>query len=185
MASDGFFQRFLRWFPFEAKGVLIDEGERFRVKGFWQKDGAPVESTWLKSAVQVEWVGNTSLLAGNLHWARLITPKGPLYFCADTGINAVNSREALSDIFRSAFPDIELTEAHTNDFALEKNARSLATTWLLFALVFFATLDTFVWSKFELADAQIAALLGQPLTMGASLLGLALLVFAAYRWLLS
>ena len=184
LATEGFMGKLLRLSPFEAKGILIDEGESFRIKGFWQKNGHPVESTWLKSAVKVEWIGNTKLRAGNLHWARLATAKGQLYFCADTGINALNSREALSDIFRSAFPDIKLTEHHTKDFALEKNARSLLAVGLFFALLFFALIDTFVWSNFELADAQIGILLTHPIALTALLIGLPLLLFSAYQWLL-
>lgn len=185
LATESHIGRLLRLLPFEAKGVLIDGGDSFLVKGYWQKSGQPVESTWLKSSIHVEWVGNATLRSGNLYWARLTTPKGQLYFCADTGINAMNSREALSDIFRSAFPHIELTKNHTKDFALEKNPHSLMAVGLFFALALFALLDTFVWSSFELADAQIGALLSNPIAIGAALFGAPLLIFAAYRWLLS
>lgn len=184
LATEGFLDRLIRLAPFEAKGVLIDEGDTLRIKGFWQKSGKPVESAWTRSSIKVEWLGNATMRSGNLYWARLATPKGHLYFSADTGINAMNSREALSDIFRSAFPELELTEQHTKDFALEKNPRSLAVVGAFFALLLFALLDTFIWNSFELADAQLGALFSKPIVVAALLLGMPLLCFATYRSLL-
>ena len=111
--------------PFEAKGVLIDEGDSLRIKGHWLKEKSAFESRFQKSQCRVEWLGNRSIKAGNLHWAKLITERGTLLFSADTGINAQASREALADIFRSAFPEFALNSEQTSDFALEKNRRSL------------------------------------------------------------
>ena len=184
LATEGFINKLIRLMPFEAKGVLIDEEDSLRIKGFWQKSGKPVESVWAKSGIKVEWLGNATIRSGNLHWARLATPKGHLYFSADTGMNATNSREALSDIFRAAFPEVELTERHTKDFALEKNPRSLAVMGIFFALMLFAMLDTFIWSNFELADAQLGTLFTKPAVVAAILLGTPALYFATYRFLL-
>ena len=153
MARQPFFQRWLRVLPFEAKGVLIDEGAQLRIKGFWLHSAKAFDVVVDKSQCQVEWLGNRSLRAGNLYWAELGTERWRLLFCADTGMYALPSREALADIFRSVFPKLPLDQAQTTDFALEKNPRSLVAVCLFLALLLFALLDSFVFNHFELVDA--------------------------------
>ncbi len=165
MASPGFMQRSLRLMPFEAKGVLVEDTDAFQVQGNWLKSGVAFESNIPKSQCTVEWLGNKNLRAGNLYWARLNTPKGPILFCPDTGLNALASREALADIFRSAFPDVPLTDSQKNEFALEKNPRSLAAVVIFLGLMLFALLDTFVVSNYQLVDAQIAEILMHPMVV--------------------
>jgi hypothetical protein len=182
LASPAFFQRFLRVLPFEAKGVLIDEDESFRIQGFWLKTGGAFESVVSKTNCTVEWLGNRTLRSGNLYWARLTTPKGPVLFCPDTGMNALPSREALADIFRSAFPHFALTTIEKDEFALEKNPRSLGAVAIFFALMLFALLDSFVITKYELADAQIAHILRQPLAWLMVPMSLAATLALLYRF---
>ena len=180
MARQPFFQRWLRVLPFEAKGVLIDEGAQLRIKGFWLHSAKAFDVVVDKSQCQVEWLGNRSLRAGNLYWAELGTERWRLLFCADTGMYALPSREALADIFRSVFPKLPLDQAQTTDFALEKNPRSLVAVCLFLALLLFALLDSFVFNHFELVDAP--ALKGAwPLLT--SLLLVLVLPVLAYRWL--
>lgn len=182
MARQPFFQRWLRVLPFEAKGVLIDEGAQLRIQGFWLNTAKAFDVAVEKSQCQVEWLGNRSLRAGNLYWAELVTARWRLLFCADTGMYALPSREALADIFRSVFPQIPLDKAKTSDFALEKNPRSLVAVCLFLALMLFALLDSFVFNHFELVDA--ALLKGVwPLLVGALLLLILPVLF--YRWLAS
>ena len=176
LASPAFFEQFLRLMPFEAKGVLIEDDDAFRVQGNWLKSGAAFESKVLKADCTVEWLGNKTLRAGNLFWAKLNTPKGPILFCPDTGMSALPSREALADIFRSAFPDFTLTANEEKEFALEKNPRSLAAVVIFLGLLLFALLDTYVFSSYELVDSQIFQILMQPLVLlGVPLGGLALI----------
>ena len=183
LARPAFFQRWLRLMPGEAKGVLIDDGDAFRIKGFWLKDNRAFDSRIPKSSAAVEWLGNQSLRSGNLHWAQLTTPKGPLLFSADTGMYALPSREALADIFRAAFPDYPLGASHTADFALEKNPRSLGTAILFLALMAFALLDTFVFNPLEVPDVQIGWILGNPLTWVSVIVLAGALGFGLYRFL--
>lgn len=164
LARPAFYRSWLRFLPFEAKGVLIDDGERLCIKGFWVKGQRAFESTFDKKSATVQWLGNRHLRAGNLHWAQLTTPRGELLFCADTGMYALPSREALSDIFRSVFPDYVLDAQQTADFALEKNPASVRVIALFFALLLFSLIDTFVITRFELVDAQIARIVAHPLT---------------------
>lgn len=185
LASPAFFKKWLRLMPFEAKGVLIDEGDHLRITGFWLKGARHFDSRIARSQCGAEWLGNRTLRAGNLHWAQLTTPKGPVLFCADTGMNALPSREALADIFRSAFPATPLDVQQTRDFALEKSARSLAVITLFFGLLLFALLDTFVVSHFELMDAQIMAILTHPATWMGAVAALAACGMGVYRFLLA
>lgn len=185
LARPAFYQSWLRVMPFEAKGVLIDEGDQLRIKGFWLRDSRPFESAIDKADCQPEWVGNRHMRAGNLHWARLTTPRGELLFCADTGLYALPSREALADIFRSAFPAYALDSQQTHDFALEKNPRSLALVALFFALLLFSLLDTFVITQFELTDAQLFRILTSPWTWLGLLAVLGPGMALVYRYLLA
>lgn len=184
IARPAFYRSWLRFMPFEAKGVLIDDGEQLCVKGFWFKGNRGFESRFDKNSASVQWLGNRHLRAGNLHWAQLSTPRGELLFCADTGMYALPSREALSDIFRSVFPDYTLDEQQTADFALEKSPASMRIIALFFALLLFSLIDTFVISRFELVDAQIARILAHPLTWLGVVGGSATVAVLAYRHLL-
>lgn len=180
LARPAFYKSWLRVMPFEAKGVLIDEGDTLRLKGFWLRGRKAFDSSIDKTSASVKWLGNKHLRAGNLYWAELSTPRGEMLFCADTGMYALPSREALSDIFRSAFPEYALSDQQTTDFALEKNPRSVAMVVLFFALFLFSLIDTFVISRFELTDAQLLSMLATPLLpLGA--VGVAgLLLLASY-----
>ncbi|CAM3753879.1 hypothetical protein [Paracidovorax anthurii] len=184
VARPAYFKRRLRFLPFEGKGILIDEGGALRLKGFWNRDERPFDVTIDPGQSRIEWLGNRSMRAGNLYWAQLTAPRGTVLFSADTGMNALPSREALADIFHALFPEQAPDEVQTADFALEKNPRSRAVVAAFFALLAFGLLDTFVVSHFELTDAQIARILRHPLTWLATLATGAALVAATYRYLL-
>lgn len=171
LARENFYQKWLRFMPFEAKGVLIDEGDSLRIKGHWLKEKNAFESRFQKSQCRVEWLGNRSIKAGNLHWAKLITERGTLLFSADTGINAQASREALADIFRSAFPEFALNSEQTSDFALEKNRRSLTLLLIMAGLGVGGIFNQFFASSWlELTDDQLVRILSFPLTLPLALL---------------
>ncbi len=182
IARPEFVSRWLRVAPYEASGVLVDDGDHFIIHGYWQKTGKMVESTFLKSDLRVQWLGNTSMRSGNLYWAQLTTARGDLLISADTGMNALRSREGLEDIFRGAFPDYALSEEEIADFALEKNPRTRLAMVVLFTLMAFALIDTFVVSKFELTDHQLASILLNPIGLGVLLVGYGGGLYALYRY---
>ena len=184
LAKPEFYKRWLRFMPFEAKGLLIDEGNQLRIKGFWVKTGKVFDSSFDKQSSTLQWLGNNQLRAGNLHWARLSTPRGELLFTADTGMYALPSREALSDIFRSVFPEYALSEEHTTDFALEKNLASVSMVVVFFGLFLFSLLDTFAITRFELTDAQLFRILAHPLVWIGTLAGFGISGTLAYRYML-
>ena len=180
LARESFYQKWLRFMPFEAKGVLIDEGDALRIKGHWLKEKSAFDSRFEKSQCHVQWLGNRSIKAGNLYWAKLITERGTLLFSADTGINAQASREALADLFRSAFPEFPLSSEQTSDFALEKNRRSLSLLLIMAALGAGGVFNQFFASSWlELTDDQLAKILSYPFT-----LPLVLLISGGFVWCL-
>jgi hypothetical protein len=182
IARPEFVSRWLRITPYEATGVLIDGDDCIKIQGFWQKTGKMVESTFLKSELNVQWLGNPSMRSGNLYWAKLTTARGDLLICADTGMNALRSREGLEDIFRNAFPDYALSDEQVVDFALEKNPRTRLAMIALFSLMAFALIDTYVISKFELIDHQLANILLNPIILGVLLVGYGVGLYALYRY---
>ena len=181
MAREPFFKRWLRLMPCEAKGVLVDEGGLLRLRGFWLKGNKAFNVEVPKGQCTVQWLGNSSLRAGNMYWAKLTTARWTLMFSADTGMYALPSREALADIFRSVFPGIELDPSTAKDFALEKNPRSLLAAILFIGLMLFALVDTFVFSHYQLTDAQLAQMLSGITMVAAAivvlLIGIAIYVF--------
>lgn len=182
IARPEFMSKWMRITPFEASGVLIDTGVDIKVQGYWQKSGKLMESSFPKTALKVQWLGNTSLRAGNLYWAQLQTGRENLLITADTGMNALQSRAALEDIFRGAFPDYPLSDKESTDFALEKNPRTKRALIVFFALMVFALLDTFVITRFELTDHQLRNILLNPVAMGALLLGYGAALYSLYRY---
>ncbi len=162
IASPEYADRWLKLSPYEASGVLLDSGDALKIQAYWPKTSKLVEHTFPKNELEVEWLGNTTMRAGNLYWAQLSCKRGKVRFSADTGIKAMHSREALEDIFRGAFPDVDLNENETNDFALEKNPRTLAAIVLLFSLIAYALIDTFFISHYELLEQQLIRILTHP-----------------------
>jgi hypothetical protein len=181
LAQPQFYERRLRLMPYEAKGVLIDEGEQLRIRGFRLPGLRFFDSVVDKNQCTVEWLGTgNAWMSSSACWAKLQTARGTMYFSPDTAQPARDSREALGDIFRSLFPDYPLDEQQTQDFALEKNPRSVTAIVAFFALFLFSLIDSFAISRFELTDAQLGQLLSHPLTLISALAAGALLTWALY-----
>ena len=146
----------------QALAVLIDEGDDLRLRGSWSSGGEDFNMIIPRQSARVSLDENSSLTAGNLAWLRLQRPDGDLMMAADTGLNAANSREALVDLVRNAFPAYPLDAKAGADFALDKNRRSMIVVVLFFLLLAFAALDTYVFSGYELIDSQFVQLLVNP-----------------------
>jgi len=169
----------------QALAVLIDEGEYLCLKGHWSGTGEAFSLKFPKQSVRVSCDENRSLMAGNMAWVRISHPAGDLMMAADTGLNVANSREALADLVRSAFPFSPLSANAFHDFALEKNSRSMAVTVVFFVLLAFALFDTYVFSAYELIDAQIDDLLDKPLIRAAGIAITIALAVPVYRYLVA
>jgi len=169
----------------QALAVLIDEGEYLCLRGHWSGTGEAFSLKFPKQSVRVSCEENRSLMAGNMAWVRISHPAGDLMMAADTGLNVANSREALADLVRSAFPFSPLSANAFHDFALEKNSRSMAVTVVFFVLLAFALFDTYVFSAYELIDAQIDDLLDKPLIRAAGIAITIALAVPVYRYLVA
>jgi len=169
----------------QALAVLIDEGEHLRLRGHWTGVGQAFSMKIPKTSVRVSWDENPSLMAGNLAWVRLPHPAGDLMMAADTGLNVGNSREALADLVRSAFPDTPLAASARADFALDKNSGSMAVIVIFFLLLAFAAFDTYVFSNYELIDSQLAQILRNPLLLVVGISIFVVVAMLAYRHLVA
>ena len=185
IAKPEFLKSVWKILPFQGKGVLIDEGEQLRIKGYWLKEKQHFEWVLNKEQAQAEWLDNGSLTSAKVYWASLSTGQQQVVFSSDTGLSAVSSRQALADIFRVAFPDVVLDESKTKGFALEKNWRSLGVALLFFAMVLGLLLNQLFNTRFEMIESQLIKLLTSPWVWMGALLTAGLTWYFVYRFLIS
>jgi hypothetical protein len=175
VARQDFFARWTRLFGFEAKGLLIDLGDRVRIVATCH-DGERLERQLPKTPEAVRWHGNTGLRAANLHWLELGSAPDVLRVSADTGMNALASREATADLMRALLPQQPLGASARADFALEKHPGALAATVLALVLMVGALVDLTI-TEHQLLRPRGLFLLGVP----AALVGLLLYPLLARR----
>ncbi|HEY0685782.1 MAG TPA: hypothetical protein VGD45_25805 [Steroidobacter sp.] len=132
--------RLLKLLPYEARGLLVDEGETVRVLGEISSGGR-IDRRYSKANMSLRWVGNARLADGNLHWIAIGDGADALTISADTGLNPAASRDASADIVRRLAPDLELPQSAKGEFALETNRRSLGVVIAFFVLGAFALFD--------------------------------------------
>lgn len=173
MSRPAHFARLFKLLAYEARGVLIDEGETVRVLGEITRGGR-IDRRYQKGSMNLLWLGNARLADGNLHWIEIGHGADALTISADTGFNAAMSRDASADIFRRIAPDLELPQSARAEFAIEKNRRSLCVVIAFFVLSGFALLDGIVLNDNALLN-------GNPIIMMAPFLGL--LAIACYPML--
>ena len=185
VAKPEFLKRLWKLLPFQGKGVLIDEGEQLRIKGYLLKEKRHFELLLDKQQAQVEWLGNATLASANLYWASVGDGRQEMVFSPDTGVYALPSRQALADIFRVVFPHYALDEGKTQDFALEKNPRSLGVALVFFVMVLGLLLNQLFNTRFEMIEAQLIRLLATPWVLLGTPLAAGFMWFLVYRFLLS
>lgn len=144
-----FFQKRLKLVGFESSGILVNLGDRIRVLTEFD-NGALLDKTLSKESLNLQWVGNPGLSSSNMHWISLGQEQDRLMISADTGFNAVQSREATADICRRIDPHFRLPDAALVDFALEKNKASLSVLALMLAMMIYAFADGIVINDNEL-----------------------------------
>ena len=152
-----FFKRRLKLVGAESSAVLVNTESHVRVIADLPK-GERLDVSYPKSGLQLEWLGNSGLGSANMHWIAIGQGENRLMLTADTGFNAVQSREATADICRKVNPAFQLPPIAQSDFALEKNKTSLAVMLACAALGAYALLDgIFVNHNELLAFGRIAA----------------------------
>ena len=155
------FNTLLKWLPFEARGLLIDEGASIRVLAQTPK-GERIDIRYPRSELHVRWLGNTRLASGNLHWIAVGQGTRELLICADTGLINVRSREETADLCRRIAPELALPKVAASEFALDKNPRSLALVMLFFALLAFALFDGLIFNKNVLLTSKQVTMFAAP-----------------------
>jgi hypothetical protein len=152
---------FLSMIDYDGVGVLVDEDEFLGIKSNWASKKPILDVRWPKDQVQARWVGNQSFGSANRFWGELRHKEQALQFAIHSnlpmGTLGPASRQGLEDVFRSLFPN-QLSDSDLKDFALEKNNASLWSVIIIFALMAFGAIDTFVLNRFELIDEQIASI---------------------------
>lgn len=170
VARPAYFARRIKLLGFQARGVLIDEGPLVRLLAIYP-DGARLDQAYPKLDLGLTWVGNQGLSSANMHWFALGHGDQRQMVCADTGFNALQSREAAADICRMIAPDFPLPGVAREEFALEKNRASLAVIVAMLVLSAFALIDGVILNRNEMLDpghlATYGLILGPLLALGA------------------
>lgn len=157
MSRPAHFARRFKLLSYEARGLLIDEGETVRALGELA-NGGRIDRRYRKDRMDLQWSGNARLADGNLHWITIGQGDDALAISADTGLNAAVSRDATADIVRRIAPDLELPRSATVEFALEQNRRSLWVVIAFFVIGGFALFDGAVLNDNLLLDWSIAGM---------------------------
>lgn len=177
-------RRLLKLSAVQALGILVDEGQTVRIRVRWNASQPAVDIVLPKTAAHHPvWKGRLSLLAGNFSWAEVSSTSGNLMITAGSLLQPYASREALADILRAAFPGMALPAEAAKDFSLDRNPWSVAAIMAMFGLFFFAALDTYVFSRYELIDAQLLGFARDPLLMALASLFVIAAAWASYKLL--
>jgi hypothetical protein len=173
LARPAQFSSRLKLIPFEAKGLLVNAPDQVRIIAEL-RSGERIDRSIPKRELALRWIGNPGLASSNMHWIAVGPADQALYLSADTGFNALQSREATSDLCRIIDPDFKLPAIATSEFALEKNPASLGIVVAFFLILAFAFLDGIVLNKNELLQYGWLAWAAP---------GAAFLAVPAYWWL--
>lgn len=149
VSRPAFFKRRMKLLGFEASGILVSGARSIRIMAELE-GGKRIEKDYAKDSLHLVWIGNPGLGSSNLHWISVGQGGDQLMVSADTGFNAVQSREATADICRKILPEFELPSAANVDFALEKNRASLIGLCIFFGLIAYALIDGFFLNNNEL-----------------------------------
>lgn len=149
LSRPAFFRRRLKMLGCEARAVLISDPEKIRVVGELGS-GEMIDRTYNRDDLNLHWLGNASVSSANLHWISIGSDAEQLMLTADTGLNAIPSRESTADMCRMLAPDFVLPGIAKNDFALEKNRFSMTVIALFFLLLVYALLDGVVLGHHEI-----------------------------------
>jgi hypothetical protein len=110
IARPAHFARRLKMIAIEGKGVLILTREHVRIVAT-VGDGERIDLRVARDRLRLRWLGNVGIASGNLHWISVSGNGRELMLCADTGFNALQSREATADLCRRIDPAFRLAEA--------------------------------------------------------------------------
>lgn len=149
LARPAHFRKIWKLIGYEARGVLLRTDNSVRIVAMLDS-GEKIDRSFAPNELQLRWVGNAGLGSTNMHWIAVGPEHDSLMISADTGLNAIPSRQATVDICRTIAPDVALPGIAQSDFALEKHPASLAAVVAFFALVAFAVVDGVIINQYDL-----------------------------------
>ncbi len=158
IARPSYFYKKLKLIGFESRGILINYPDSIRIIGQFPS-GKWLDKRYPKNNLDLQWVGNKGLSSSNMHWISIDYIKDNVgkkfMLSADTGINALQSREATADICRRIHENFSLPEVAKSEFAIEKNPVSIVVVALFFILITFAIVDGVFINKNQLLEYGI------------------------------
>lgn len=140
IARPQFFARRLKLNGVEGKGVLIKTPDHVRIIAALGND-EHIDLRVTRDRLKLRWLGNAGIASANLHWISLSGNGRELMLSADTGFNALQSREATADLCRRIDPAFALPVDARHDFALDKNPASLLVVSGFLLLLAYGLLD--------------------------------------------
>lgn len=140
VSRPGFFARRLKLTAVEGRGLLIKAPDHVRIIAA-VGDSERIDLRVARDRIMLRWLGNIGLASGGLHWISINANGRELMLSADTGFNALQSREASADLCRRIDPKFRLPDDARHDFALDKNPASLLVVIGFFLLLAYALLD--------------------------------------------
>lgn len=158
VSRPAFFRRRMKLAGAESSAVLLHATDNVRIIAEFDK-GEMLDRRYPKSDLHLEWLGNPGMGSANMHWISIGQDDDRLMVTADTGFNAVQSREATADICRKISPAFQLPAAAKSDFALEKNRASLAAIVVFFTLSGYALIDGVIVNDNELIELGLIGFL--------------------------
>ncbi|SMC27513.1 hypothetical protein SAMN02745857_02889 [Andreprevotia lacus DSM 23236] len=175
IATTAQFKNLFKMQGFGAKGVAVigKEGVRLLAEG---PGGVKIDRQFALDPAQIRWWGNHGLGSSNLHWLQFGTSDA-LMVSADTGMNALQSREATADLYRRLLGNAAPPQEALRDFALDKNPASRAVLAILALVAAYAVIDGGFANQMRLIQPRLPTLLllSYPLSIAVAIL--------VYRWL--
>lgn len=158
IARPSYFNKKMKVLGFESRGILVNYKDSIRIIGQFPS-GKWLDKRYSKDSLDLQWVGNKVLSSSNMHWIsvnHLGENDGKKWMVsADTGFNALQSREATADICRRINVDFPLPDVATSEVALEKNPASMKLVILFFTTIAFAAIDGVFLNKNQLLNYEI------------------------------
>jgi hypothetical protein len=152
LSRPAYFMKWLKWVPFEAKGVLVFAPDIVRLRAE-MPSGEKIDLSIPQAQLNVEWIGPDGVRNGHRSWFRLGHASHSYYATADVriGTNPRVHHEATADLCRRLAPDAGPQPLPLNGYALEKNPASLTVAVAFFVLLFYALFD-FIANSHELVN---------------------------------
>ena len=144
-------RRWWRLLPYDCRGVLTDSGSHVSLMAI-DSNGERLERVWSRRELAFRWYGNHLFAGGNLFWLQLIADSQAWLVAADTGLQALNSRQASADLLRYLDGENRLPPEALSEFDLFSNPAS--RWWLIFMAIgaAYSLTDGLLINPFEALD---------------------------------